>query len=641
MSAAPQMRFSVETGVFSTEVIDADFFGANVLLGRDDLAGTFGNKVDHFGITLLRYPGGGLAEDYFDITDPDAGAPVGLSDFLAYCAANGHRPAIVIPTKRYVDDIAGGEADVRAFVEAVTRGDYGPATDVIFEVGNEYYANAAVYSSISATDYGEIASRFAVAVAEAALTDVTVAVQTGRTKAENTRILAEFDTAGEKASVDATVFHQYPWSFDPVEERLQKSRERVDEWEDLGMGGEVFMSEWNIGSSSDPSTDDAHDYGLAQNVATLEVVFQSFVAGVDYAAIWGVQQNNKTSLGGNEGNNTFFAAGELFRLMAEEMPGTRSLGKGVEAGGEQSVVTYGFENDQEVIVYVAARDIDLTNGPVSVAIDLDGGAADFVSVAAQSLTTNDPVNDPRPLPTVSSFTPTLSIVDGEVVANVDLSQDYQVVRLVFTKSATVMTDTVQTGGSADDVLASGAGNDTLFGEDGDDFLHANQGSDILRGGLHEDQLIGGVGNDTLNGGSHHDNILGGYGRDSLLGGSGRDTLDGGAGKDVLRGGVARDVLYGGNGDDSLNGNTGNDKLFGGGGADTFVFTGNIGYDRVQDFELSRDVLDLSAVGGVNSLADVLSSASNTGGGVELSFGSGVVFVRGVTLSDLEADHFLF
>ena len=641
MSAAPDMRFSVETGVFATEVIDSDFFGANVLLGRDDLSGTYATKVDHLGATLLRYPGGGLSEDYFDITNPDAGAPVGLSDFLAHCAANGHRPAIVIPTKRYVDDIAGGEADVRAFVEAVTRGDYGPATDVIFEIGNEFYASAAVYDSISATEYGQVASRFAVAVAEAASTDVTVAVQTGRTKAENTRILSEFDTAGEKASVDATIFHQYPWSFDPVEERFEKSRDRVDEWEDLGMGGEVFMSEWNIGSSSDPTTDDEHDYGLSQNVATLEVVFQAFRAGVDTAAIWGLQQNNKTSLAGNEGDSRIFAAGELFRLMSEEMPGTRSLGKGMDAGGDQSVVTYGYENDQEVIVFVAARDIDLSSGPVSVAIDLEGGAADFVSVAAESITTTEPVADPRPLPTVSSFTPTLSILDGEVVANVDLSQDYQVVRLVFTKSATFLADTVQTGGNADDVLASGAGDDTLFGEDGDDFLHGNQGADILRGGQHEDQLIGGVGNDTLNGGSHHDNILGGDGRDSLLGGSGRDTLDGGAGKDVLRGGVARDVLYGGNGDDTLNGNTGNDRLYGGGGADTFLFTGAIGYDRVQDFELWRDVIDLSAVGGVDSFADVLAAGSDTGGGVELAFGSGVVFVRSVFLADLEADHFMF
>ena len=634
------MRFSVKTGVFSTDEIDSDFFGANVLLGRDDLDGSFGDKSEYMDVGLLRYPGGGLAEDYFDITNPDATPPTGLSEFLAYCDANGIRPAIVIPTKRYVDDIAAGEADVRAFVEAVTRGDYGPANDVIFEVGNEYYAGATVHGPISAVRYGEIASQFAVAIAEAALTDVTVAVQTGRTMAENARILSAFDTTAETSAVDATIFHQYPWSFDPIESRFEKSAERIAEWTDAGMGGVSFMSEWNIGSTADPSSADTHDYGLSQNIASLEIVYQALRIGVDMAAIWGVQQNNKTALGANEGNGTIYAAGELFRMMAETLPDARGV-RSVEDSGDGSVVTYGYETDQEVIVFVGARDIDLSGGPVSVAIDLDGAAAGFLSVAAESLTTNEPINDPRPLPSVSSFTPTLSVVDGELMAEINLTQDYQVVRLIFTKSETVVSDTMQNGGSADDILTSGSGDDTLKGENGDDFLTANDGADILRGGQHEDQLLGGHGNDTLNGGSHDDALVAGNGHDVLRGGSGRDSLYGNNGADELRGGQARDYLDGGNGADTLNGNAGNDRMVGGGGADTFVFTGSWGYDRVQDFALGVDVIDLSAIGSVSDMGDILDAAVNRSGGVELVFGPGTIFLRNIDVADLDADDFLF
>ena len=161
-------RFTFETGTFLSDPANHNLFGANVLLGRDDLNGTFATKASALNITLLRYPGGGLTEDYFDPANPDAQvvAPragyVGLSDFLAYCHANGHQPVIVLPTKRYLQDISAGEEEIRTFVEEVTRGDYGPVSNPIFQVGNEYYANTTQHNAISTAQYAQIASRFAV-----------------------------------------------------------------------------------------------------------------------------------------------------------------------------------------------------------------------------------------------------------------------------------------------------------------------------------------------------------------------------------------------------------------------------------------------------------------------------------------------
>ncbi len=57
-----------------------------------------------------------------------------------------------------------------------------------------------------------------------------------------------------------------------------------------------------------------------------------------------------------------------------------------------------------------------------------------------------------------------------------------------------------------------------------------------------------------------------------------DRLEGGNDNDFLSGYAGEDTLLGGNGDDLLRG---------GSNADTFVFAGNFGDDRVYDFTLSQ------------------------------------------------------
>lgn len=116
-------------------------------------------------------------------------------------------------------------------------------------------------------------------------------------------------------------------------------------------------------------------------------------------------------------------------------------------------------------------------------------------------------------------------------------------------------------------LAGGRGDSTLVGRSGDDRLTGNAGND---------RLVGGGGNDRLHGNAGSDVLFGGAGDDRLFGGSGDDVLDGGAGSDVLTGGAGFDVLTGGY------------------GADRFVLGGGQGYDRITDFELDGDVIDLSA-----------------------------------------------
>lgn len=142
------------------------------------------------------------------------------------------------------------------------------------------------------------------------------------------------------------------------------------------------------------------------------------------------------------------------------------------------------------------------------------------------------------------------------------------------------------GTAEDDVRSTSGG--MAFGGGGDDVLRARGNvSALLAGEAGDDRLLGGHGDDTL---------LAGDGNDSLQGGFGSDILFGGAGTDGLLGGGGDDVLDGGSGDDVLEGGLGFDVLAGGFGGDRFVFKSLDGsVDRIADFEIGMDVIDLSGI----------------------------------------------
>ena len=214
-----------------------------------------------------------------------------------------------------------------------------------------------------------------------------------------------------------------------------------------------------------------------------------------------------------------------------------------------------------------------------------------------------------------------------------------------------------------DRLFGGAHDDVLFGGAGFDFLDGGSGSDALYGGDQADNLFGGAGADLLDGGQGFDRLFAGDGNDSLLGGLGDDALFGQSGDDVLSGQQGDDRIYackgddtllGGDGDDLLHagagfdvleGGAGNDTLIGGFNADTFVFQGNFGVDRIEDFDASNrfERIDLSGLNQVDSFQNLIDNhATVTDDGVLLRFeGSGEIILAGVGLDQLSADNFIF
>ena len=233
--------------------------------------------------------------------------------------------------------------------------------------------------------------------------------------------------------------------------------------------------------------------------------------------------------------------------------------------------------------------------------------------------------------------------------------------------------------AGDDVLHGGPGNDGLDGGFGDDRLLGGTGNDYLIGGDGDDSLDGGPGADELNGGAGNDNLSGGSGNDWMDGGAGVDRLEGGDGDDVLNGDGflfflfpepeeghsgaedapvgfvsadpsstsifvpwGDDILSGGAGSDYLEGGPGNDTLTGGAGADYFVFAPRSGNDRVTDFHLAEDRIDLSVFNNIFSLDDL--ALEQNGEDLVISLqqhGGGEITLQGVSETELTEAHFIF
>lgn len=163
----------------STNSYGDELFGANILSSRDEIGeeGTYDEKAEALGIEHIRYPGGSLTEDYFNLrdpdkevaVDPDTGKEVELipySDFMAYAEENDIDVTVVLPTRNYLSqhtDENGNRFEaiddqvLRIFIKDTLDGEYGAPTIRAFEIGNEYWGSG----EMTAMEYGRVSSRMA------------------------------------------------------------------------------------------------------------------------------------------------------------------------------------------------------------------------------------------------------------------------------------------------------------------------------------------------------------------------------------------------------------------------------------------------------------------------------------------------
>lgn len=210
--------------------------------------------------------------------------------------------------------------------------------------------------------------------------------------------------------------------------------------------------------------------------------------------------------------------------------------------------------------------------------------------------------------------------------------------------------TAQFAGTGNDLanrITGGNLANSLSGLTGDDTLQGKAGSDILNGGLGADLVNGGTGVDTATYQTATAAViadLAGLTSGAAAGEAAGDrfvaveNLRGSGFGDGLWGNAGANRLWGQAGDDVLTGRAGNDQLFGGAGADRFVFGTADGADHVRDFANNLDTLVFSGIAGVNTVADALARASQTGADVLFDFGTGnSVLVAAISLAALADD----
>ena len=199
-----------------------------------------------------------------------------------------------------------------------------------------------------------------------------------------------------------------------------------------------------------------------------------------------------------------------------------------------------------------------------------------------------------------------------------------------------------------DVLTGNDENNLLSGFAGDDVLDGGAGNDIVRGGEGADTLIGGDGIDTAD---YRDSAAGvsiDLATGAASGGDADgDTLSsierafGSDFADVLTGDDENNLLYGYAGDDVLNGGAGNDILRGGEGQDNFVFTTSSGRDRILDFNIGEDLIDLTDFG-FNTFSEIEALLSEEDGSVIIQLSdTDSIHLDGVEIDDLSFVDFNF
>ncbi|MCF2151527.1 M10 family metallopeptidase C-terminal domain-containing protein [Desmonostoc muscorum LEGE 12446] len=153
-------------------------------------------------------------------------------------------------------------------------------------------------------------------------------------------------------------------------------------------------------------------------------------------------------------------------------------------------------------------------------------------------------------------------------------------------------------------ILTGGGNDNIIGSGANNRIIAGAGNDTVSGGGGDDYMDGGAGVDTIDythwsgGGTYNlgtgvasfpgfyneeilnfENILTGGGNDNIIGSGANNRIVAGAGNDTIVGGL------------------GNDTLTGNAGADHFRFRSlSDGVDRITDFSVLNDTIDVSAAG---------------------------------------------
>lgn len=634
---------------FLSEAVTLEHFGANYLAHLEnatfeDGASDYLEVAESLGVSNFRYPGGTIAEEFFDVTDPrhfssnngeaieftslfnpeESTGLVGLYDFLQNVQNEDGSATVVVPTIVFADAINSGDLDriaeveetIKSFIRNCVEMDNGNLIGA-FEIGNEYPAWMGGHMGeviSSSTEYATIMVNFSVWIDEAydelgIETHPEILVQTpfvryggrGVNSFVDNILDLEDATGGIESLVDAfqaidgLTFHNYSselfsgnheafdLDFEIAEQMVEAFNTHLVEHGYDSQDYGLHATEWNTRNGTVAALE-LSEFDLA--VTTLDQFSQLVSLGADAMHIWPILHNTHNSLAGFDGDGSLSLniAGQLFASMQETLVGTQVVSCdsyiSIDEDIEPELLFHAFQSSDETIVYLS----NITGDQIEVSFDLSELLPANVTYEVSYLSSEDGFN--------------LTSLDG-------------------------------------DILESTLASDTIVQITFEHVEPEDYGYSIVE--CYLDFPIGlARPKSSASGGDDADFLTGTSGSDTIAGGGGHDTIVGGDGDDVIYGNEGRDLLIGGLGDDIFH--TGR-------GADEIVFEDNWGHDVISDFNIHEfaDVLNFSSVEAIESYEDLLEShLEQTAVGVTVNdnLGNSVVLL-GIDLGALSEDHFVF
>ena len=369
----------------------------------------------------------------------------GLTEMFFFANEQNLSFAMVAPTVRYVEmeqnepgsGISQAVVDLRSFLERLNDEEFGPVPeDFTIELGSEYYGTAPYLNSLPDSNevvaqFGDVSAAMAATIAQFESQndiEINVAVQLGRLSNFDNDILIErflefdvgtllddnghllFDDPDQSAlqGVDSVIWHRYVTRFDGINNGLWDPISLTDEnGNEVSRTVEGLLEAWHdvVGRSLDlvagfsaPSLNGAGDdnagFGplkpehLEESLTyILEITTGLLAAGMDIGSLYGVGSG---SFGTYAFQDQVFIGGELWRLMAESLPGTH-----VVHGFEENmspfereydendnlidmhpvvsdhVNNYVFEKEDKIVIFLVAKDFEGESLDYEILFDLE------------------------------------------------------------------------------------------------------------------------------------------------------------------------------------------------------------------------------------------------------------------------------
>ena len=619
---------------FTSDVVSDGLFGTNVVFTKDylDAGGPFERLVDELNFTGFRFPGGtvterrlgpdGDAHERFfnpDLPgdDPDGGRITTPEEMFAFAGERDADIQFVLATEPYLGepDSSGHRApDTEALeglyaqVEAIISGTYGPAEIHTFAIGNEFWY---LDERMTASEYGELANEMAIGLQEvfddyaassSAPDDwqaprIGAQVSQGWEPDDNTAILDALSMEA-RGAIDVAIQHFYPAFYDNIA-NSGGAFDRMDEWQEAeGFGDlEYYVSEWNIAGQRDA------DHGLEQAGGLIETFDFMLERGVDFASIWGTQYLNLDSrlsrllddpdnpdIDLQDVNYELTAAGEIFRMMSEDLPGKRALDLDAR-GVDGSFAVHGFADAGETVLFVTSR----SDAPVTITLDAATLVPEYNDLIGTIVSTIDaPGNAGDPTSPLAEPEVTVHGAD-ELVANgrITLELDpYAIAQLKFDTDPDMQDSIIfdPANLSAEDLAAlpplqllqavRALGAEEVTEMVGDlHWVHVGTRGNELVADEGDNLIISGGGSTTLRGVDGDNVIIGADGKDHIYGGPGDNIIDARGGDNIVWAGSGNNRIYANHGDNVIGGGSG-DSLIEVGNGDNLIYGGRPGDNTI-------------------------------------------------------------